>query len=394
MTWTTIDDGDLTYVVLDDGSRCEPLAWRDLLATAARRHGPNAAIVAKRVAENGTIVAMGERCVHPKGLHSVGHGLPQAAHRFPEEVDGAMGGVAVFPTDLVRGLAPPQGAFGLLHWCLEARLRGGRVIAVPEVRTVATRPLAPIAGDDLVRFVRRFGFHPFAPDIDAIAARPELAALRWNVRFFGTQEPFEKYADRGAFHWTAYAEHQAFRARADHLVRLAADALAATTSGLGVAGDVLDIGCGDGLYAQLLADRGFAVLGVDDDEHAIRHARELAATRPHPAHFERGSAYRLPCDDRQSRGAILLDVLEHLHNPSRALAEIGRVLSPGAPLVVATPEAQFGHSSDPIYHADEFTMDELQRLVTSAGPFAVESAGRIGGPYRDLVVTLRRLPHK
>lgn len=272
-------------------------------------------------------------------------------------------------------------------------MRGARVVAVPEIRTVERAPRPTITGDDLVGFARRFGFHPFAPDIDAIAARPELAALRWNVRFFGTQEPFEKYADRGAFHWTAYAEHQAFRARADQLVRLAADALAATPRGLGVAGDVLDIGCGDGLYAQLLADRGFAVLGLDDDEHAIRHAKEHAATRPHPAHFERGSAYRLPCDARTSRGAILFDVLEHLHNPSRALAEIGRVLSPGAPLVVATPEAQFGHSSDPVYHADEFTMDELQRLATNAGPFALESAGRMGGPYRDLVVVLRRSPH-
>jgi SAM-dependent methyltransferase len=39
---------------------------------------------------------------------------------------------------------------------------------------------------------------------------------------------------------------------------------------------VLDLGCGPGLYAQRLADRGFDVTGVDVNAASLRHARDRA----------------------------------------------------------------------------------------------------------------------
>ncbi len=379
--WTIERDGATTLVAAHPPATASPARWRALLGEALRRHGPRVAIVAKRTTPEGSLTSMGEFVVHPKGLHSLGHGLQASAYRFPEEVDGAMSGVALFPNELVAGLAPPDGAFGLLGWCLEARLRGGRVVAIPEVQWVeAARPLA-VSGAEIAAFVERFGFHPFAPDIDAIAANDRLAPLRWNVRFFGSTQPFDKYAERGAFHWTAYAEHEAFRQRADFLVRLAADVIGSAE------GEVADIGCGDGLFAAKLAERGVAVVGVDNDRPAIVVAREEAG---HLARFAEGSVYELPFADGSMRGAILLDVIEHLHNPARALRSVARVLGAGSALVVSTPEWQFGHSSDPLYHGCEFSTSELQRLLAAEGLFRIERTARIGGVYRDIVVVARR----
>jgi SAM-dependent methyltransferase len=44
-----------------------------------------------------------------------------------------------------------------------------------------------------------------------------------------------------------------------------------------VAGDVLDVGCGTGGHARLLAARGHVVLGIDFSERAISLARERSA---------------------------------------------------------------------------------------------------------------------
>lgn len=390
--WIVQPFGPLTLVATGGPGSPEPANWPRALAEAALRHGPNAVTVAKRItaAPNGApqCVAFGELVVHPKGLHSVGHGLPASAHRFPEEVDGAMGGMAAFPSELVAGLDEPRGAFGLLHWCLEARLRGGRIIAVPDAVWLSSDAPTPIAREDLAAFIRRFGFHPLAPDIDAIAADDALAPLRWNVRFFGSQQPFDKYTERGAFHWKAYAESEPFRARADFLVKLAGSVFSGAAGAEG--SPLLDAGCGDGLYAQLLAESGIPVVGVDFDPIGVASASDAVAARPVRASFEVGSVYALRFAEGSLRGAMLLDVIEHLHNPAKALRELARTIAPGGALLLSTPEWQFGRMSDPVYHAHEFTQAELLRLLTAEGLFAVERTARIGGIYRDLVVVARR----
>jgi 2-polyprenyl-3-methyl-5-hydroxy-6-metoxy-1,4-benzoquinol methylase len=378
--------GATTLVVSAMPGTPEPADWPGVLGRMMDRFPHRSVVCAKRITPERTLTSMGEFVAHPKGLHSLGHGLDASSFRFPEEVDGVLAGAALFPTELVDGLDEPRGALGLLHWCLEARLRGGRVVVVPDVVWIAPEQPIHLPLEDLQSFAERFGFAPFAPDIDAILERPELAPFRWNVRHWGSTQAFEKYVDRGAFHWSAYGENPHFRSRADFLVKIASEAFAQ-----GPPGPVLDVGCGDGLYSQMLAERGLAVLGLDDDETAITEAIGATKDRPAAAHFLRGSVYALPAKPGSVRGVLLLDVLEHLHNPSRALAELARVLAPGGALVVSTPEWQHGGSSDPIYHAFEWTGPELHRLLAAQGFFRIEKTARIGGVYRDLVVVARRI---
>jgi SAM-dependent methyltransferase len=71
----------------------------------------------------------------------------------------------------------------------------------------------------------------------------------------------------------------------DAFVRVAAEG--------GLAGDVLDVGCGTGEHALLAASLGHRVLGVDVAETAIELARAKAAERGIDAEFALADAFEL-----------------------------------------------------------------------------------------------------
>jgi SAM-dependent methyltransferase len=91
----------------------------------------------------------------------------------------------------------------------------------------------------------------------------------------------------------------------------------------------LDVGCGVGLYAEAVAQAiGCPVVGVDASPPALRQAPggRLAAA----------DAQHLPFHDGTFDFAYTINMVHHLKRgeQERALAEIGRVLRPGAPLLV------------------------------------------------------------
>jgi SAM-dependent methyltransferase len=109
---------------------------------------------------------------------------------------------------------------------------------------------------------------------------------------------------------------------------------------LGLLGDVdgcrvLDVGCGSGLYAAELAQRGADVVGFDNSPTLVRHARRRTGSRADL----RVHDVRDPLDwlgDASVDRAIMALVLHHLDDPVPALREVHRVLKPGGRLVVST----------------------------------------------------------
>ena len=98
-------------------------------------------------------------------------------------------------------------------------------------------------------------------------------------------------------------------------------------------GPVADIGCGPGRAAAFLATRGLDVVGFDVSTAMLDLARAA-----HPGlRFEAGSLTRLPVVDGSLAGAVCWYSI--IHTPPDALdevmAELARVLAPGAPLLVA-----------------------------------------------------------
>ncbi|MFJ8015370.1 class I SAM-dependent methyltransferase [Streptomyces sp. NPDC096339] len=96
---------------------------------------------------------------------------------------------------------------------------------------------------------------------------------------------------------------------------------------------VLDLGCGTGRFAPLLADRFDArVFGVEPSASMLDVAR---ATRAHPrvAYLE-GRAEFIPLPADGTDLVVLFQVVHHLEDPVKAACEIARVLRPGGRIVV------------------------------------------------------------
>lgn len=96
---------------------------------------------------------------------------------------------------------------------------------------------------------------------------------------------------------------------------------------------IADLGCGPGHIAAWLAGRQRRVVGVDLSPAMVAIGRDR-----HPeAEFREGDLLGLPARDGEFDAAVALYSLIHLGpgELSPALAEIRRVLRPGAPLLVA-----------------------------------------------------------
>jgi SAM-dependent methyltransferase len=111
-------------------------------------------------------------------------------------------------------------------------------------------------------------------------------------------------------------------------------------SAAGAAGDtVLDLGCGYGgriVALERLAKRRAIGLEVKVDlvAAALRFARERGCRH---AHFVTGVGEAMPLGDETIDAIVSYDVLEHVQDPARCLAECLRVLKPGGRCFLVFP---------------------------------------------------------
>ncbi len=132
------------------------------------------------------------------------------------------------------------------------------------------------------------------------------------------------------------------------------------------AGDrMLDVGCGTGWLADHLGD----YTGVDLDPRAVaegtRRGRNLIQVDLNRS--------PLPLPDDSFDGAILKDVLEHVLDPGRLVAEAHRVLRDGGRAFASAPDAQRWVWDD-YTHVRPFSLKGFRRLFTDHG-FAVDASG-------------------
>lgn len=85
-------------------------------------------------------------------------------------------------------------------------------------------------------------------------------------------------------------------------------------------GTVLDIGCGDGLFMDMLRKKGVKAVGVDISDEAVRTCTAQGLSAGVVA-----SADALPFPDAHFEYVVMLDILEHVYDPILFLAEARRV---------------------------------------------------------------------
>ena len=87
---------------------------------------------------------------------------------------------------------------------------------------------------------------------------------------------------------------------------------------------VLDAGCGEGFVTRYLAERdpALALTGIDLSPEAIAYAQRHFA---HVANFDVGSVLQLPYGDSAFDTVVCSEVLEHVGDWRRAIAELKRV---------------------------------------------------------------------
>ena len=128
--------------------------------------------------------------------------------------------------------------------------------------------------------------------------------------------------------WHEGDAHAIALLRAETPVRLAYIRDALRAEGLRPGANILDVGCGGGFLANPLGADGYRVKGLDRSQSSLDAAR---AQTPAGADvtFESGDALRLNEQDGVYDAVLLMDLLEHLDEPARAVAEAARVLKPG-----------------------------------------------------------------
>jgi len=102
---------------------------------------------------------------------------------------------------------------------------------------------------------------------------------------------------------------------------------------------IVDLGCGNGRLAILLAQSGNSVIGVDDSEGQIRLARENVAREREGAPGNAPEFIKAPMEATGlPSGAfdivIVSQSLHHAANPRDAVAESHRLLAPGGRLLI------------------------------------------------------------
>jgi 2-polyprenyl-3-methyl-5-hydroxy-6-metoxy-1,4-benzoquinol methylase len=140
---------------------------------------------------------------------------------------------------------------------------------------------------------------------------------------------------------------------------------------LGGAGDLLDAGCGEGLFTAEVAARfpGWSVVGADLEERQLATARASADGLPNVSFLRTDLTEDLALERYDA--VVALECLEEIEDDETAIANIAKALRPGGLFVGHVPERDWKpilRTSDPIwrhevrhgYHAEELA-EMLQR---------------------------------
>jgi ubiquinone/menaquinone biosynthesis C-methylase UbiE len=139
-------------------------------------------------------------------------------------------------------------------------------------------------------------------------------------------------------------------------------------------GSILDVGCGPGIFLNMLARENgeLSLAGLDIAPEMIRVAKERLGPL---ADLKLGDAESLPWEDNRFNYVSCIDSFHHYPNPARVLREMHRVLRRGGRIVMADPSApvvmrQIANLLNPLLRRGDVKMygqREMMSLLDAGG---------------------------
>jgi SAM-dependent methyltransferase len=147
-----------------------------------------------------------------------------------------------------------------------------------------------------------------------------------------------------------------------------------------VAGETfVDVGCGTGNAALLVAERGARVIGVDPAERLLEVAATAAEERDLEAEFVPGEAASMPVSNAEADAVISVFGAIFAPDPAAAAAEIDRVTGPNGRVVLAA-WVPGGPISDAIRLSRQ-TLAEIRNDPPPTPPFAWHEADTLSSLF-------------
>jgi SAM-dependent methyltransferase len=132
--------------------------------------------------------------------------------------------------------------------------------------------------------------------------------------------------------------------------------------------EVLDFASGSGYVSELLNRLGYTTIAFDLDPQLLAAGRERLSLDPRcdttRTHFVVGDGLSLPFPDESFDGVICMNALHHMPDYHATLAEMYRVLRPGARAVFSEPGAEHSKTAESINMMKQFGVLERDIILS------------------------------
>jgi 2-polyprenyl-3-methyl-5-hydroxy-6-metoxy-1,4-benzoquinol methylase len=142
-----------------------------------------------------------------------------------------------------------------------------------------------------------------------------------------------------------------------------------TVASLPLRGDLLDVGCGEGVFVQYARNKGFKAYGIDFSQESIDAGKRL---------FKLDSIYNCTLQDVPNKTGIpqfdvitFFEVLEHLDDPASFLVSISNLLKHDGHIAISVPY----RNKWPVKEFNDYPPHHLTRWT----PRALSSFLRLNG---------------
>lgn len=99
---------------------------------------------------------------------------------------------------------------------------------------------------------------------------------------------------------------------------------------------ILDVGCGAGMMAKEVANRGYEIWGMDYSYNMVKKAKAICNVNTKlDTNFLQGNIESLPFKDSVFDMVLCLGVITYLKSEQKALHEMSRILKPGGTMILS-----------------------------------------------------------